>query len=98
MSKKQPINKRQAIQRMRDLSNQNIPFSFGFITCNTSNKTSKGYKVIEKGMLRQGYRDNQSSKANTLIGYVDFKDNGVEKNRQFHYALLMMFNGQIVQP
>jgi len=96
MSKKQPISKRTAIKRMRELSADSIPFSFGFISCNTTNRTSTGYKVIAKGLLRGGLRADQSDKANTLIAYTDYSDSSDDKSRQFHYALLMMFNGQIV--
>lgn len=98
MSKHQPIRKAVAIKRMRQLSKINIPFSFGFVSCNTTNQSSEGYKVVAKGLLRAGLRADQSDKANTLIAYMDYSDTTEDKNRQFHYALLMMFNGQIVTP
>lgn len=97
MSKKQPITKSEAISAMRKLSEQNIPFSFGFVACNTTNQSSQGYKVVDKALIRPGYRYDQSDRAETLIAYVDCSDTE-EKNRQFHYALLMMFNDQIVLP
>jgi len=98
MSKSIPIRKSLAIKRMRELSRNNIPFSFGFITCNTSTLSSSGYKVVNKALLRVGLTPAQSDKANTLVSYLDYSDESKDKNRQFHYALLMMFNGQKVTP
>ena len=98
MKQSQTITKSLAIKRMRELSANNIPFSFGFITCNTTTQLSKGYKVIAKGLLRAGYSTIQSSKSNTLISYIDYSDDSEDKNRQFHYALLMMFNNLKVTP
>ncbi|WP_372744278.1 hypothetical protein [Lutibacter sp.] len=96
MSNNQPIKLHEALQRMRELTELNIPFSFGFYTCNTTNGTSDGYKVVSKGLLRVGYRDNQSGKANVLIGYIDVQKE--DKNRWFYIPLLMMFNGVKVIP
>ncbi len=93
----QPIKLRDAIQKMRDLSELNIPFSFGFISCDTTNKVSKGYKVIDKAILRVGYRSNQSKKADILVAYKDYSSGG-EDNKHFYLPLLMMFNGQSIQP
>ena len=98
MNTRQTIPKRVAIKRMRELSANNIPFSFGFVGCNTTTRVSNGYRVISKGILRAGLRADQSDKANTLIAYTDYSDDSEDKNRQFHYALLMMFNDQIVTP
>lgn len=98
MTATQPISKRAALQRMRALSEQNIPFSFGFITCNTTKGTTKGYKVIDKALLRPGMSSSQSNLSDVLIGYIDYDDASTDKNRWFYYPLLMMFNGQQVQP
>lgn len=94
----QPISKQYALQRMRDLSEQNIPFSFGFVTCNTTKSSSNGYKVISKALLRSGMSKQQSELSDILIGYIDYDDTVTDKNRWFYYPLLMMFNGQRVQP
>ena len=99
MSQRQPIKKRDALQRMRDLSEQDIPFSIGFVKCNVTSKVSGGYKVVDKAILRKGYRANQSDKAEILIYYIDFNsNNGKEANRHFYLPLLMMFNGLKVIP
>lgn len=92
------IKHSEALKRMRELSRLNIPFSFGFVSCNTNQQTSQGYKVIRKGLLRNGLRADKSNKADTLIAYIDYDDAPNDKNRFFNYPLLMMFNGQTVQP
>lgn len=96
MSKNQPIKMYDALQRMRDLSQHDIPFSIGFYKCDTTNEVSDGYKVVKQAILRKGYRSNQSVKSDVLIGYVDFDSE--EKNRHFYLPLLMMFNGMKVNP
>ena len=96
MSNQKSIKKRDAIQRMRDLSEQDIPFSVGFIKCDTTNQVSGGYKVVRKAILRKGYRSNQSKISDLLIYYVDFDSK--ENNRHFYLPLLMMFNGLKVIP
>lgn len=98
MKSNQALTHSEAIRRMRELSNENIPFSFGFITCNTSTNTSKGYRVVKKGVLRNGLRADVSNKSKSLIAYIDYDDASTDKNRFFYYPLLMMFNGQKVQP
>lgn len=98
MNNNQPLSQSEAIQRMRELSSLSIPFSFGFISCNTNAGLSKGYRVIKKGLLRKGLRGDQSQKSDSLIAYTDYDDKIEDKPRFFYYPLLMMFNGQKVQP
>lgn len=96
MSNNQPIKLRVAVQRMRDLTELNIPFSIGFYKCDTTNNKSDGYKVVNKALLRSGYRTNQSNKADVLIAYIDYDSE--DNNRHFYLPLLMMFNGIKVIP
>lgn len=98
MSNNQPIKLREAVQRMRALTELNIPFSVGFYKCNTTSGALSSYKVVAKAILRQGYRDNQSSKANVFLAYIDCDDIVTDKNRQFYLPLLMKFNGFKVIP
>ncbi len=93
MTPKQPIKIKDAMQRMRELTQANIPFSIGFITYNESNQTSKGYKLVDKALLRPGYRKNQSKKSNVLIAYTD---EAVAQPRHFYLPLLLMFNGHTI--
>ena len=95
MTPQQPIKLKAAVERMRQLTEVNIPFTIGFITYNKPQQTTKGYKVVEKVMLRPGYRKDQSKNSNILIGYIDTVNN---KSRQFYLPLLLMFNGHPVTP
>lgn len=98
MSNNQPIKLREAVKRMRALSELNIPFSVGFYKCNTTSGAISVYRTVDKAIIRQGYRDNQSNKANVFIAYVDCDDAATDKNRQFYLPLLMKFNGFKVIP
>ncbi len=83
-----------AIKEMRALTKRNVPFSIGFITCNTTSNASEGYKIVDKVLLRKGYSKAHSKKWNSLIAYTDVS---TDKQRQFHLPLLIMFNGNILQ-
>lgn len=83
-----------ALKRMRTLTDLGIPFSFTFLSYNDTTGLSDGFKTINKAQLRKGYRNDQSDKADILIGYV----NGYDKNRWFYLPLLMRFNGYTIKP
>lgn len=89
------MKRQDAIKMMRELTERNVPFSIGFISCNTTNKTSDGYKVVDKVVLRRGYSRRYSKKYSSLIAYAD---TATDKDRNFYLPLLMMFNGQLIQP
>lgn len=78
-----------AIKRMRALSEANIPFSIGFLTCNLTDGNSKGYKKLDKVILRTGMSQEHSEKHNSLIGYYDMVK---KENRWFYLPLLFEFN------
>src|SRR5690606_17133482 len=84
-----------AIKKMRQLTECGIPFRFEFYSYNSTTREYGGLKVVTKAQLRQGMRNDQSDKADTLIGYYDYDKNG---NRFFHIGLLMKFNGLEIQP
>lgn len=88
----QSINLYAAIKRMREMTKKGIPFTFSFMSFNDTNKTSDGIKTISNAQLRLGYRDDQSSKASILIGYVNAQDG----NRWFYMPLLTKFNGHTI--
>jgi hypothetical protein len=96
MATKGTISPNQAIKRMRELSAASVPFSFGFYSYNDSKGISHGYKVVVKALLRQGLRNDQSSKAQVLIAYTDHGNGSV--SRFFYLPLLMEFNGYTVKP
>lgn len=83
-----------ALKRMRALTQSGIPFSFEFISFNATTGTSNGIKKVLNAQLRNGYRTDQSDKADILIGYV----NEHNKNRWFYLPLLMKFNGSLINP
>ena len=88
------INIYSALKRMREMTKKGIPFSFSFMSYNATNGTSDGVKKVTNAQLRLGYRDDQSSKASVLIGYVNAQDG----NRWFYLPLLIGFNGHTVIP
>jgi hypothetical protein len=83
-----------AVKRMRELTDKGIPFSFEFLSYNSTTNMSDGFKVVSKCQLRKGYRDDQSDKSNILIGYV----NEYGQNRWFYLPLLLKFNDYSIKP
>ena len=90
----QTIKLYDALKRMRRLTELGVPFTFSFLSYNATNGTSDGFKDVTNAQLRKGYRDDQSDKADILIGYV----NGIDKSRWFYLPLLMKFNGYTIKP
>lgn len=90
----QSIRLYEAIKRMRLLTEHGIPFTFTFLSYNSTEGSSDGFKDIKNAQLRKGYRDDQSDKSQILIGYINEHDN----NRWFYLPLLMKFNGIQVKP
>lgn len=90
----QTIKLHTALKKMREMTKKGIPFSFSFMSYNATNGTSDGIKKVTNAQLRMGYRDDQSSKASVLIGYVNAQDG----NRWFYLPLLLKFNGYTVTP
>lgn len=83
------------MQIMRDLSRQNIPFTIKFISLNATDKTSKGIVEEKNIILMQGYRRNQSKKADILASFMRMD---TEENRQFYWPLLCELNGKKIKP
>jgi hypothetical protein len=83
-----------ALKRMRTLTDLGIPFSFKFLSYNATTRTSDGFKEVSNAQLRKSYRDDQSKKADLLIGYVNQHDG----NRWFYLPLLIKFNGYTIKP
>jgi hypothetical protein len=90
----QTIKLYEAIKRMRLLTELGIPFTFTFLSYNSTDQSSNGFKHVTNAQLRKGYRNDQSDKAQILIGYVNEYDN----NRWFYLPLLIKFNGIQVKP
>lgn len=96
MHQQPTIKLRDAIRQMRALTKINVPFSFSYISYSEILNKSEGYKVIDKALLRAGYRSNQSERSNLLIAYIDYDKK--EADRQFYLPLLMTFNNIQVIP
>lgn len=84
-----------ALNRMRKLTIEGIPFSMEFISCNLSTNTSKGVVKVDKALLRTGYSKDSSLKSDILIGYTVEPE---EKPRWFYLPLLIKFNGNNITP
>lgn len=78
-----------AIKIMRKLTDNNFPFSFSFISCNNSLKTSSGHVVVKNAILSKGLPRKKSALADYLIAYEDL-DTGAKKH--FWLPLLMTIN------
>lgn len=89
------ITPHQALKRMRELTEAGVPFSFVFQTLNTTDGTASGFKKVEKAMLRQSYRDDQSALAHQLVSYIDLDNN---LPRQCYVCLLLKFNEYNIKP
>jgi hypothetical protein len=83
------INVYEAIRAMRKLSADNFPFTFSFISCDTSRRTSSGLVTVENAVLSKGLPKSKSKHANNLIAYEN-TDTGEKKH--FWLPLLMSFN------
>lgn len=86
----------EAIERMRQLSDAGVPFSFTFNSLNTTKQTTEGLISVPRAVLRMGLRDDQSKLAHQLIAYRDLNKGDVPKF--FHLPLLMSFNEHIIKP
>lgn len=80
-----------ALNRMREATDLNLPFSFSFISCSESKATSKGLAVVNKALLRTGYSNDKGVKSQSLIAYYDLDK---EKNGFFYLPLLMTYKGK----
>lgn len=79
----------EALKQMRKLSDDNIPFSFSFLSCNLTTQQSDGFKEVSKAKLRVGLSSELGIKSRSLIGYFDLETN---ENRWFYLPLLTSFN------
>jgi hypothetical protein len=84
----------EALKRMRTLTDLGIPFTFTFLSYNATTGASDGFKEVANAQLRKSYRDDQSKKADLLIGYVNQHD----RSRWFYLPLLIKFNELTIKP
>lgn len=86
----------QAVKRMKELTEMGIPFSFTFMSLDTTRGISSGFKTVAKALLRKSLRADQSSKSHELISYTSYDDQ--KADRFFHLSLLMKFNEYTIKP
>lgn len=79
-----------AMEMMRALSRDKVPFSFSYCAFNESSKKSEGRKTESNVILMSGYRRNQSDKHDILVSFLRLDTN---ERRQFYLPLLLEFNG-----
>jgi len=86
----------EALERMRQLTEAGVPFSFSFMSLNKTKGTSNGLVKVDRAILRQGLRDDQSNISQQLVGYKDLDKS--EAPRFFHIPLMMSFNEHTIKP
>jgi hypothetical protein len=83
-----------ALEIMREMNRQGVPFNIKYLSFNETEKKSEGFKSEEKIFLAKGYRRNQSKKYEVLVSFVRLSG----ERRQFYYPLLIEFNGIKIKP
>ena len=83
-----------AIQKMRELSKDNIPFSISFMSHNSTTQTSDGVVRVRHARLRARPKEKHHSLSDIVEEYLNL-DTG--KPRRFYQLLLMEFNGQKIE-
>ena len=86
----------EALQRMRQLTEVGVPFSFTFNSLDTTRRTTGGLKEVKRAVLRKGLRDDQSNMSHKLVAYTDLDQK--EATRFFHVSLLQSFNEHTIKP
>ena len=86
----------EALQRMRQLSECGVPFSFSFQSLSLKRMRTEGVKTVYKAQLRKGLRNDQSNLSHQLIAYVDLDQDSSPKF--FHIPLLLTFNEYEIKP
>ena len=89
------ITPTQALISMRQLTKVGVPFSFSYMSLNTTKGISNGLKRVDSGLLRLGLRDDQSKLSNQLIAYTNTNETS---DRFFHLPLLISFNNYQIIP
>lgn len=82
-----------AIQKMRSLSKENIPFSFSFMSYNSTHGTSEGVVHVQHGRCLMRESEKYNRNAEHQERYLDLD---TMSPRRFWHPLLMTFNGEKV--
>lgn len=82
-----------AINEMRRLSREGKPFSFSFMSYNSSKGTSDGVVYVRQGRMMMRERLDFNQNAEQQERYMDLD---TMQPRRFWHPLLMTFNGEKV--
>ena len=88
------INLYDAIAAMRKDTENNVPFSVMFMSCDTGKKISNGVTVIDKAKLRPQDTKEKNIMADYMLNLVNLATNDY---RRCYQPLLMMYNGKKVE-
>lgn len=80
----------EALHKMRNLSEKNIPFEFSFMSCDLSRAKSQGVIHVSRGRLLSRESKEHHSDADIVERYIDLS---TMEARRFYQPLLMTFNG-----
>jgi len=83
-----------AIDEMRKLTVLRISFSFSFMSYNSHTRKSDGVVEVRTARLRKRVKKEHHRYAEIVEAYLN-RDTG--EPRYFYHALLMTFNGQIIE-
>jgi len=81
----------QAIEKMRELSQRGISFSFSFMSYSYDRHKSSGITEIQHAVLRKQSTVEDNKHADIMLNYVDKDTNDFGRCYQL---LLMEFNGE----
>ena len=84
-----------AIHEMRRLSKENKPFSFSFMSYNSTEGTSEGVVLVRRARLLMRENKKYNRNAEDMERYLNL-DTG--EARRFWHPLLMTFEGEKVTP
>ena len=80
-----------AIKEMRRLSAENRPFSFSFMSCNLTDRSSEGVVTVRRAKLLKRECVAHHKHADMVEAYIDLD---TMESRRFYQPLLMYFNGE----
>lgn len=79
----------QVVKRMRELTDNGIPFSMDYVTLNQTKKQSNGLVVVQRALLRPA----RKTKSVNLLSYLDVDSN---EPKHVHLPLITKFNGKLI--
>lgn len=81
----------QAIEKMRNLSERGIPFSFSFMSYSYDRHRSSGVVEVSRARLRKQSSETDNKHADIMLNYIDLDTNEYGRCYQL---LLLEFDGK----